>query len=1473
MKNIASLLLCRELNQSPSGRFNRGFEQSAVSRWAEEDFLQHSSSEYVEFRPPPRSSIAAAFSLDGRYLASTHGDHTVKVIDVRTGRLIHSLAGHRRTPWVVRFSPVDPDVMASGSLDSTAAIWQVSTGQMLNKYDFGKPIASLAFDPSGTMLVVSAGHKVFSWPFTRLAPPVKILKTRRSLRALHFHPTAPHILLTAEVTERRAGTTADGVGTAAAMAAATPPPQQAHGNNRNLNRFQQQQQRQQQAPVHSQLAWIHQAGGVGAGEGVDGGGDLEHVAPDDPDPQEAVDDLAVFIAAHNSMTPSQLQQQRQQSQQDVAQDQQAAAVGPRASAARNAHHQGAAPWPTGLLRNLLMGVTGIFTGSLGGGGAAGAGGGSAAGRGGTVNQQAADGARGVRGTGSSPTHGGHAAVAAEGGGPYVVTGAAFAGGGGAPSVNPGDGGMAWGNAHPGHSAPPGNAVATAIAPPVGGRLNVLAPAHIIRHHNMGGGIRHAIPLVAPPATAPLQSRALRGGTGRRLRDPHVAAYDLMWGWDHTQRMSESEIVRLRELALRAAPDLPSAANHDTPCIVTVRLWDFRDPTRELRKELLVLPRVVLCSEMGIHFTTCGRYMVCCVVRERPSEACLNWQAVQAAGAAQGVAATRTHAHPRVGSGAVDEEGQGGNAYCGCAGNLGEADCGAAGAGVGDMDDVEATHVAVGVAVGPTVTVAPAAGSPGSCRSVEMTDAEARPRGPPLHDGGGGGEQTVGWLGGDGGGETQEYDDEYLYDTATQAFGQEPRVNNGSGAAESAGWRGPHSGGSDGGNAGAGSPAISALSLQQRYQQQGQQQRFQEVHVRQQQHRHNGQPHTEDVEEARTEVSRPGAAAWEMEYDSATVAAYRKMASAASAISGVARGCGRSGGGAEEADGEGGEVRPHSTIRPSISLTHLGGAGLGSHLHHQQHPLHLVQSVNAVANKLSAHDPQISRGGAGSAAAPGAMGGDLLGGDAVQNRSRIPHETQRPEQQQPIRNTQRRHHQHQHQYDQQHRQQPIRWRQQQQHHHHQQQQQQPAHIPGRGVDRQPWPEGPRGHGGLSRTGWPPAGPATAAANAAPHGGGDSDAGPVHEGDAATASVGLPPAVQETPSTFASIKAHLALQRSRDGAATAGGMYGRGVSRDAGREGRTVAGPEAQHVAATTAPAAGVPTATTAATFGVPAAAAVGAGATQRNDAPTVAPGIAPVAGGPTATAAAVAAAQPSGGFRPCYELCIFFTGTSPIPPAIVAPADPAIATATVTTTTAAAAAAPSASSSVAFPMAPGLAGTGAIPLAAGGGSGAVAPSTTSVIGPHFGALLHARPVLAAHCMTSVQLSPAGDHVLVAYGRRHISLCSLVACMGQLAVVHSVVEIYSVPDLVLRRVLLSADDEVNVAVFNAFPAEGMAYGTKEGRLRLVRYDRRPPVRSAIPFLPTPPHLEDETWEAEHPEFQQQDSGKSMSVSDGEQQRPAV
>ncbi|KAK9806274.1 hypothetical protein WJX72_008088 [[Myrmecia] bisecta] len=165
--------------------------------------LRRCSATYCELTPPPRSTIAAAFSPDGRLLASTHGDHTVKIICCRTGRCLKVLTGHRRTPWVVRFHPSSPRIVASGSLDYEVRLWDVTSGNCIHSRSFGKPIASLAFHSKGDVLAVASGHKLYLWEYSRRPPgPLIIaLKTRRSLRAVHFHPHGAPLLMTAEVTD------------------------------------------------------------------------------------------------------------------------------------------------------------------------------------------------------------------------------------------------------------------------------------------------------------------------------------------------------------------------------------------------------------------------------------------------------------------------------------------------------------------------------------------------------------------------------------------------------------------------------------------------------------------------------------------------------------------------------------------------------------------------------------------------------------------------------------------------------------------------------------------------------------------------------------------------------------------------------------------------------------------------------------------------------------------------------------------------------------------------------------------------------------------------------------------------------------------------------------------------------------------------------------------------------------------------
>jgi len=70
------------------------------------------------------SVTSVAFSPDGRYLASGGSDNTVKIWEVKTGKLMSTFKGHSSYVSSVAFSP-DGRYLASGSDDNTIKIWEV----------------------------------------------------------------------------------------------------------------------------------------------------------------------------------------------------------------------------------------------------------------------------------------------------------------------------------------------------------------------------------------------------------------------------------------------------------------------------------------------------------------------------------------------------------------------------------------------------------------------------------------------------------------------------------------------------------------------------------------------------------------------------------------------------------------------------------------------------------------------------------------------------------------------------------------------------------------------------------------------------------------------------------------------------------------------------------------------------------------------------------------------------------------------------------------------------------------------------------------------------------------------------------------------------------------------------------------------------------------------------------------------------
>jgi WD40 repeat protein len=94
------------------------------------------------------SVMSVAFSPDGRTLASSSRDKSIRLWEVATGKLIRTLREHTADVYAVAFSP-DGKSLASGSGDKTIRLWDITSGKStrtLTSHD--DVVRSVAFMPA-----------------------------------------------------------------------------------------------------------------------------------------------------------------------------------------------------------------------------------------------------------------------------------------------------------------------------------------------------------------------------------------------------------------------------------------------------------------------------------------------------------------------------------------------------------------------------------------------------------------------------------------------------------------------------------------------------------------------------------------------------------------------------------------------------------------------------------------------------------------------------------------------------------------------------------------------------------------------------------------------------------------------------------------------------------------------------------------------------------------------------------------------------------------------------------------------------------------------------------------------------------------------------------------------------------------------------------------------------------------------------
>ena len=116
------------------------------------------SIQYSRRAPKVPNMHIAVWSSDDRRVIASMGDQTIRVFDVSSGELLHSMQEHSAATYVLQPNPLDARLVMSASYDGKAVVWDIVEGVALRIFDgshYNSKLVDGNWHPDGTTIFVS----------------------------------------------------------------------------------------------------------------------------------------------------------------------------------------------------------------------------------------------------------------------------------------------------------------------------------------------------------------------------------------------------------------------------------------------------------------------------------------------------------------------------------------------------------------------------------------------------------------------------------------------------------------------------------------------------------------------------------------------------------------------------------------------------------------------------------------------------------------------------------------------------------------------------------------------------------------------------------------------------------------------------------------------------------------------------------------------------------------------------------------------------------------------------------------------------------------------------------------------------------------------------------------------------------------------------------------------------------------------